>query len=230
MPSFMCSKAASLGACCRVNLLPGRPCTFTFVFGGLPGSGTGFMINSGIRYGLAKADYLSKRSNCGQPKRANAAKGGDRGYYAAKRTKGRKRHIVVDVLGLILAGANVQDRDGGQLVLKGLKDRFPRLARVWADGVYAGRLVDWAEKTAQFVLDIVFKPTGQIAFSVLPWRWIVERTFAWLGKSAVPRGIERCFGTLEPLLPRGRDCARRRHKVGVKLIVLVSGAGTRQAV
>jgi hypothetical protein len=120
---------------------------------------------------------LSERSNCGQPKRDNAAKGGDRGYDAAKRTKGRKRHIVVDVLGLILAvavtGANVQDRDGGQLVLKGLKDRFPRLARVWADGVYAGRLEEWAEKTAQFVLDIVCKPRGQIGFSVLPWRWIV---------------------------------------------------------
>jgi len=71
-----------------------------------------------------------QRSNCGQPKRGNAAKGGDRGYDAAKHTKGRKRHIVVDVLGLILAvavtGANVQDRDGGQLVLRGLKDRFPR--------------------------------------------------------------------------------------------------------
>ena len=96
---------------------------------------------------------MSERSNCGQPKRGKAAKGGDRGYDAAKHTKGRKRHIVVDVLGLILAlavtGANVQDRDGGQLVLKGLKDRFPRLARVWADGVYAGRLVEWAEKTAR---------------------------------------------------------------------------------
>ena len=57
----------------------------------------------------------------------------------------------------------------------------PRLARVWADGVYAGRLVEWAEKMAQFVLDIVCKPKGQIGFSVLPWRWIVERTFAWLG-------------------------------------------------
>ena len=127
---------------------------------------------------------MSER-NRGQPKRSNAAKGGDRGYDAAKHTKGRKRHIVVDVLGLILAvavsGANVQDRDGGQLVLKGLKDRFPRLARVWADGVYAGRLVEWAEKTAQFVLDIVCKPKGRIGFSVLPWRWIVERTFAWLG-------------------------------------------------
>ena len=89
-------------------------------------------------------------------------------------TKGRKRHIVVDVLGLILAvavtGANVQDRDDGQLVLSGLKDRFSRMERVWADGAYAGQLVEWAEKAAQFVLDIVRKPKGQIGFSVLPWR------------------------------------------------------------
>src|ERR1700730_763982 len=185
MPSFMCSKAASVGACCRVNLLPGRPCTITFVFGGSPGSGTGFMINSGIRYALAKAGIFVRAQQLWTAKAWQRSKRGDRGYDAAKRTKGRKRHIVVDVLGLILAvavtGANVQDRDGGQLVLKGLKDRFPRLARVWADGVYAGRLVEWAEKTAQFVLDIVCKPRGQIGFSVLPWRWIVERTFAWLG-------------------------------------------------
>ena len=91
---------------------------------------------------------------------------------------------MVDVLGLILAvavtGANVQDRDGGQLVLSDLKDRFARMERVWADGAYAGQLVEWAEKAAQFVLDIVRKPKGQIGFSVLPWRWIVERTFAWL--------------------------------------------------
>ena len=128
---------------------------------------------------------MSERSNCGQPERGHPAKGGDRGYDACKHTKGRKRHIVVDVLGLILAvavtGVNVQDRDGGQSVLKGLKDRFPRIARVWADGAYAGRLVEWAQKTARFVLDIVCKPKGQIGFSVLPWRWIVERTFAFLG-------------------------------------------------
>ena len=69
---------------------------------------------------------------------------------------GRKQHIVVDIFGLILAvavtGANVQDRDGGQLVLSGLKNRFARMARVWADGAYAGQLVEWAEKAAQFVL------------------------------------------------------------------------------
>ena len=137
------------------------------------------------RYGLANADVFVRAQQSWTAKAWQRSKRGRSGLRCCERTKGRKRHIVVDVLGLILAvtvtGANVQDRDGGQLVLKGLKDRFPRLARVWADGVYAGRLVEWAEKTAQFVLDIVCKPKGQIGFSVLPWRWIVERTFAWLG-------------------------------------------------
>ena len=91
----------------------------------------------------------------------------------------------MDVLGLLLAvavtGANVQDRDGARLVLDDLKDRFPRLQRVWADGVYAGELVEWAEGIAKITLDIVRKPKGQVGFAVLPWRWIVERTFAWLG-------------------------------------------------
>ena len=92
---------------------------------------------------------------------------------------------MVDVLGLILevsvTGAHVQDRDGAPAVLGGLKDRFPRLQRVWADGAYAGKLVEWAQESAQLILDIVRQPKGQVGFAVLPWRWIVERTFAWLG-------------------------------------------------
>ena len=159
---------------------------------------------------------MSERSNCGQPERGHPAKGGDRGYDACKHTKGRKRHIVVDVLGLILAvavtGANVQDRDGGQSVLKGLKDRFPRIARVWADGAYAGRLVEWAQKTAKFVLDIVCKPKGQIGFSVLPWRWIVERTFAWLGNYRSPGSGLRDQSSHE----RGLDQNRHDPPYGAK--------------
>jgi len=91
---------------------------------------------------------------------------------------------------------------GGQSVLEGLKDRFPRIARVWADGAYAGRLVEWAQKTARFVLDIVCKPKGQIGFSVLPWRWIVERTFAWLGNGSKlrPRGISASARSAERAL------------------------------
>ena len=134
---------------------------------------------------LPRPECLSECRRCGQPERGHPAKGGDRGYDAGKHTKGRKRHIVVDVLGLILevsvTGAHVQDRDGAQAVLGGLKDRFPRLQRVWADGAYAGKLVEWAQESAQLILDIVRKPKGQVGFAVLPWRWIVERTFAWLG-------------------------------------------------
>jgi hypothetical protein len=159
---------------------------------------------------------LSERSNCGQPKRGNAAKGGDRGYDAAKHTKGRKRHIVVDVLGLILAlavtGANVQDRDGGQLVLKGLKDRFPRLARVWADGVYAGRLVEWAEKTAQFVLDIVCKPKGQMGFFRFAMALDRGANLRMAGQLPSPRSGLRDQSTHE----RGLDQNRHDPPYGAK--------------
>ena len=123
---------------------------------------------------------------------------------------------MVDVLGLILAvavtGANVQDRDGGQLVLSSLKDRFARMERVWADGAYAGQLVEWAEKAAQFVLDIVRKPKGQIGFSVLPWRWIVERTFAWLANY---RRLARDY-EISPRTSEGLDQNRYDTPHGVK--------------
>lgn len=99
---------------------------------------------------------------------------------------GRKRHIVVDTLGLLLAvvvhAANVQDRDGAKLVLRKLAGRFPRLWLVWADGGYAGALLVWALVAAGLVIQVVAKPAGATTFTVLPKRWIVERTFAWLGR------------------------------------------------
>ena len=120
---------------------------------------------------LPRPECLSECRRCGPPERGHPAKGGDRGYDAGKHTKGRKRHIVVDVLGLILevsvTGAHVQDRDGAPAVLGELKDRFPRLQRVWADGAYAGKLVEWAQESAQLILDIVRKPKGQVGFAVL---------------------------------------------------------------
>jgi putative transposase len=156
---FMYSRAASPGACCREISLHRRPCTITFVFGGSPDCETGFTINFGMKYESNAAGMPVRVQPWGIARAWPPSKRGDRGYDAGKHTKGRKQHIVVDVLGLILAvavtGANVQDRDGGQLVLSGLKNRFARMARVWADGAYAGQLVGWAQKTARFVLDIV---------------------------------------------------------------------------
>lgn len=100
--------------------------------------------------------------------------------------KGRKRHIVVDTQGWLLAvvvhPANVQDRDGAKPVLQRLRGHFPRLKRIWGDGAYAGKLVRWAQRIAGWTLELVPRPTQQHTFQVLPRRWVVERTFAWLGK------------------------------------------------
>jgi putative transposase len=100
--------------------------------------------------------------------------------------KGRKRHIVVDTLGLIMScavhSADIQDRDGAKLVLEDLADRFPRLRKVWADGGYAGQLLEQAKKWGKWVLEIVKRSDKAQGFELLPHRWIVERTFAWLGR------------------------------------------------
>jgi putative transposase len=78
--------------------------------------------------------------------------------------------------------ANVQDRDGAKAVLKRLLGRFPRLRLIWADGGYRGKLVEWTKRLGQWTLEIVKRNDDVTAFSVLPKRWIVERTFAWLGR------------------------------------------------
>jgi putative transposase len=95
---------------------------------------------------------------------------------------------VVDTLGLIIAiavhAASIQDRDGAKLVLAKLKGKgkrlFPRLKLIWADGGYAGKLIDWTQRFGRWTLEIVKR--SDAGFVVLPKRWIVERTFAWLGK------------------------------------------------
>ena len=78
--------------------------------------------------------------------------------------------------------ADLQDRDGAKLVLATLVGRFPRLVLIWADGGYGGKLVAWATTTGGWTLEIVKKPADQQGFAVLPRRWVVERTFAWLGR------------------------------------------------
>jgi len=86
------------------------------------------------------------------------------------------------LLAVVVHAANVQDRDGAKLVLAKLAGRFPRLWLLWADGGYAGRLLIWALVSAGLVIEIVAKPAGATTLAVLPKRWIVERTFAWLGR------------------------------------------------
>ena len=97
---------------------------------------------------------------------------------------------MVDTLGLIIAivvhAASLQDRDGAKLVLAKLNEKrkgrrlFPRLKLIWADGAYAGQLIDWAQHWGRWTLEIVKRPDA--GFAVLPKRWIVERTIAWLNR------------------------------------------------
>jgi transposase len=123
---------------------------------------------------------------------AQSVKGGDtvgaavRGFDAGKKVNGRKRHIVVDTMGLLLmvviTSAGMQDRDGARTLLEKVKMAMPSLSLLWADGGYAGKLVEWAERIAHITVEIVRKPLGIKTFHVLPRRWVVERTFAWIVK------------------------------------------------
>jgi len=109
-----------------------------------------------------------------------------RGYDAGKRVNGRKRHLAVDTGGLLLAVvvtiAGLQDRDGACPLLAALRARFSTITLVWADGGYAGRLVAWAQAVLGLAVTIVKRTDDLTGFRVIPRRWVVERTLAWISK------------------------------------------------
>jgi putative transposase len=128
--------------------------------------------------------------------------GGPRGYDAGKKVAGRKRHLLVDVLGLVLAilvlPANIQDRDGGWMILSAMHEVYPSIVKVWADGIYRGQLVQRAHDTLNVDLEIVEKPAGTHTFQVLPRRWVVERTFGWWNRERrLSKDYERLPDTTE---------------------------------
>jgi transposase len=113
--------------------------------------------------------------------------GGTCGYDAGKKIKGRKRHIVTDTLGLIVGvlvhAADIQDRDGAPDVLNAIRARWPWLRHVFADGGYAGDKLQAAlADKGRWTLEIIKRSDTAKGFEVLPRRWVVERTFAWLGR------------------------------------------------
>lgn len=108
------------------------------------------------------------------------------GYDTAKRIKGHKRHILVDTLGLLLmvevTAANLTEKAGAMLLLAKINGRFPRLAKIFADGGYQGQeFRSWVQDNYGYDWEVV-KRTQKRGFKVLPWRWLVERTFAWLSR------------------------------------------------
>jgi putative transposase len=124
-------------------------------------------------------------------------KGGVRGYDGGKKVSGRKRHLLVDTMGLVLKAvvhaADIADREGAQLVMGGLGERYPRMRLVWSDRGYNGALAEWMKKRLGWALEIVKPPRRWVrvpvgeepppypkGFIVLPRRWVAERTIAWI--------------------------------------------------
>lgn len=145
--------------------------------------------------------------------------GGPHGYDGGKKVNGRKRHILVDTLGLkvVVHPANVQDRDGARLVLAGLQRRFPRLRHLWADQAYTGPILDWIQQQVGWTVEVVERSPrrgfvvttdGQFqrvrlpaVFEPLPRRWVVERTLAWTSRyRRLSKDYERLPATSEALV------------------------------
>ncbi|MCX4984743.1 IS5 family transposase [Streptomyces sp. NBC_00572] len=161
---------------------------------------------------------------------ADTVGAGSRGWDAGKKVGGRKRHIAVDCGGLLLAvrvtAASVQDRDAATPVLERLRELHRKIAVVWADSGYVGRLVGWAKDALHLALTIVRRSDDQKGFVILPRRWVVERTLAWLmHRRRLVRDYERLPATHETMvmwsmtmimgrrLARGRPALTRQPKV-----------------
>jgi putative transposase len=140
--------------------------------------------------------------------------GPERGYDGAKRLAGRKRHILVDTNGLVLAarvhGADLPDRDGGRRLLEEGKG-LSKMELLWADGAYTGGFHEWLRRQLGWHLEVPHHPDRQLwryrleekprGFQVLPRRWVVERTFAWLGLSRrFSKDYERLPETAEAMI------------------------------
>ncbi len=112
--------------------------------------------------------------------------GGERGYDGAKRLTGRKRHLCVDAeampVSVLVTAASVPEREGAKRLLMQAKSKLTRLVHLWVDGGYSGEpFADWARQEGGWTVEVVGKSEGN-GFTVLPRRWVVERTFAWLYK------------------------------------------------
>jgi putative transposase len=171
-------------------------------------SGLWLKINDAFRRRVGTAEGRDEEPSAGIID-SQSAKGtrtsGSKGYDAGKKVKGTKRHLLVDTLGLLLCvlvhPANIQDRDGAKLLLSKAQGLFPKLRLIWADGGYAGKLIEWVLGMCRWVLEIVKRSDTVKGWVLLPRRWVVERTFGWLSQCrALARDYEFHAQTSEALI------------------------------
>ena len=141
-----------------------------------------------------------------QSVKADAVVGaGSRGYDGGKKINGRRRHLICDTIGLLLminvTAGDVTDRQAATGMLPALRERFPAITRLWADGGYTGTLITWALSVLHLVVTVIKRSDDTSGFVVLPRRWVVERTFGRLMRSRrLARDYERRPDTSEAMI------------------------------
>ena len=184
--------------------------TVYFYFQRWAADGTTDRIHNALRDAVRDADGRDPAASAGavdsQTVPGASTVGRDsRGWDAGKKVNGRKRHLVVDTLGLLIVvlvtAASVQDRDGGARVLDRAKMRMPSLVLIWADAAYSRRAQEFAARALRITVQVVAKLVGQAGFVPLPRRWVVERTHAWItGHRRMSRDYERLPAHAEAMI------------------------------
>lgn len=168
-------------------------------------------LNTGIREAVREKEGRQPQASLmiADSQSAKSAEGGEkRGFDGGKLVSGRKRNLLVDTLGLVVlakvTAANVQDVHAGKQLFSAIAERpelLLRLEKIVADGGYRGELIEWVQKNLNVVLEIVLKLGNQKGFQVLPKRWIVERTFAWITRNRrLARDYERLAESSEAFI------------------------------
>jgi putative transposase len=168
-------------------------------------------LNTAIREAVREKEGRAPQASAmiADSQSAKSAEGGEkRGFDGGKLVKGRKRNLLVDTLGLVVlakvTAANVQDVHAGQQLFEAVAQQpalLTRLEKIFADGAYRGELVDWVQDNLHAVVEIVLKLGDQKGFQVLPKRWVVERTFAWITRNRrLARDYERLAQSSEAFI------------------------------